>query len=876
MLPGAGHPSSSFELYQGRSMRSDCRSRLCSGLGVILFLCGLCYADQVNLKDYQIVVPGSAIPAEKTAAEELQTHIKEMTGIQVPVVDSNEFAGEKMIAVGFNSKLPAKLSQEHFEESGGKFRPEEILIASDGEILLLAGGRPRGAIYAVYEYLHRLGVRWYSPKYTKIPKLKTFELKQDVYRYNPPVFSRTQASGNAPTHQWSARNRINSYIVWLPIEEKYGGGVGQGPDMHTLTRILSKPVLESHPHWMAMVNGKREKPVTHTWGVCLSNPDLRKYIIERTLDYARKHPERQCIWFGQNDGSDYCQCDKCKAFYKAHGNEPSSLVLQMTNELAERMEKEFPNRIVKTLAYSWSLKPPKNMKVRDNVMIMFCAWGDYDTTLRHNSSKGVVQIRKAIEGWRKIAKRLDVYLYCPPGSYWNARPALLPMCDNIKWAYESGVQSIYVQISGFGGVHGSDLVDLRSWLFARLCWDPSQDANKLIRDFCDGFYGPAGDTVYKGIMAIHADVVDENHLPRKLNNSKNIPNTVDLKKLRQINLSFQRAYNQIKDPIYKKHLSFAWISFLWTDFWAGYEGSGEYSDSSSTWSVPMKDGKLRNHYAKLIKQFMVANGVSALGELKRIAPHTLSIDLMGIPLEAHKIKNDSISAVVVPRIAGRIEDFVDHKTGFKPFKPYWGFLKHQYPLYGSTRDFVNGAFVRAYRFVKREKQSVVMEGRAGGNHVTKTVKLNGNRLEVELKVKPIVGGKLEIRPDVMLDLQDEGFGIYPTVHVEKVGGTWAKTKLGILSDFWYQTGSIDLSNATGRVVITAEKSKRGLLLTFDPKQINKLWYEYDRIDIYPDKGSKMVWIKPISVQNATMGKIYSAKVGWTVLADYEQILGTAK
>ena len=57
------------------------------------------------------------------------------------------------------------------------------LITGNGEILVLAGGRPRGAIYAVYEYLHRVGVRWYSPEYTKIPKNQKVEFKEELYRY---------------------------------------------------------------------------------------------------------------------------------------------------------------------------------------------------------------------------------------------------------------------------------------------------------------------------------------------------------------------------------------------------------------------------------------------------------------------------------------------------------------------------------------------------------------------------------------------------------------------------------------------------------------------------------------------------------------------
>jgi hypothetical protein len=128
---------------------------------------------------------------------------------------------------------------------------------------------------------------------------------------------------------------------------------------------------------MAEVDGKRELPVGHTWGLCLSKPEVRRYVIDRTLDYARKHPSIGTIWIGQNDGSQPCTCKECQAFYDAHGGEPSALIVQLVNELADAIAKEMPDRLVKTLAYAWSLTPPEGMRLRDNVVMMFCASGNF-------------------------------------------------------------------------------------------------------------------------------------------------------------------------------------------------------------------------------------------------------------------------------------------------------------------------------------------------------------------------------------------------------------------------------------------------------------------------------------------------------------------
>jgi hypothetical protein len=96
---------------------------------------------------------------------------------------------------------------------------------------------------------------------------------------------------------------LNSIQLWTSLPEKYGGGFGQGPNMHTFWRLLSVELLQAHPEWMAVVGEKRELPVGTTWGLNLSNVELRKVLIERTLAWARQNPDKKASGIGQNDGS---------------------------------------------------------------------------------------------------------------------------------------------------------------------------------------------------------------------------------------------------------------------------------------------------------------------------------------------------------------------------------------------------------------------------------------------------------------------------------------------------------------------------------------------------------------------------------------------
>ena len=106
--------------------------------------------------------------------------------------------------------------------------------------------------------------------------------------------------------------------LWSPLGIEYGNPYAQGPDMHTFMRLIPQGVIEKHPGWWAEVEGERRAPVGHTWGMCLSNEEARRYVVARTVEYARKTPHVGTVWVGQNDGSKPCMCHECQAFYDAH------------------------------------------------------------------------------------------------------------------------------------------------------------------------------------------------------------------------------------------------------------------------------------------------------------------------------------------------------------------------------------------------------------------------------------------------------------------------------------------------------------------------------------------------------------------------------
>lgn len=88
---------------------------------------------------------------------------------------------------------------------------------------------------------------------------------------------------------------------------------------------------------------------------------------------------------------------------------------------------------------------------------------------------------------------------------------------NIRFFAEHNAQGIYEQ--GGSLSPWPEFGELRAWMIARLLWDPTQDGESLLREFCGGYYGEAGRRIARYIDLVHngiegtPDVVMRNSSP---------------------------------------------------------------------------------------------------------------------------------------------------------------------------------------------------------------------------------------------------------------------------------------------------------------------------------------------------------------------------
>jgi hypothetical protein len=440
--------------------------------------------------DYTIVLCAEPIPAEQTAAKELAEHLKLVTGAEFPVGE----AGQKVIRVGGAAPGVDMASLKH----------DGIVMKTDGDTLILTGGRPRGTLYAVYSFLEDVvGVRWWSASEATVPKKPTLEVPELNVLYVPKLQYREAFYRGAFDGVFAARLKTNGHFERIPPE--YGGHYNLLGWCHTFYQLLPPDKhFADHPGWFSLLNGKR---TAEGGQLCLTNDEMRAELTRNALEWCRKDPSAGMISIAQNDWGGNCQCENCKAIEEAEGS-PSGPIIEFVNKVAEDIEKEFPDFLVETLAYHYTRHAPKTVQPRGNVIVRLCSIEcNFAEPLGTGESNKT--FREDIEAWSRISPQLYIWDYVTNfADYIQPHPNWRSLAPNIRLFVDHNAIGLFEQ--GDASCSTSDFPELRAWLLAHLMWDPSQDERALRREFLQGYYDQAAEPLLQYIDLMSDTVEQQN------------------------------------------------------------------------------------------------------------------------------------------------------------------------------------------------------------------------------------------------------------------------------------------------------------------------------------------------------------------------------
>jgi hypothetical protein len=444
--------------------------------------------SQLTLTDdgkgiYAILLSKSPTTQDQKAAEDLQTWLSRMTGAKLTILkesrELNQFS--RLISIGQTQLLKKSGLAASAEELSG----EGYGIDQKGDLLFLWGGRTRGVINAVYALLEEdLGCRWYSNEATLIPNIKTLKFSPVLRTYKPALKSRDPFWFVAFDATWSLRNRTNAPSAKVP--EEWGGAVDyDGMFVHTFGGLLpEKEYFEKHPEYYMM----DDKGIRNTHQLCTTNPDVIRIVKEKVRKVLKDNPFTELISVSKNDGGGTCLCDKCKSLDDAEETKMASLMV-LVNAVAQDIEKDYPNVLISTLAYGETGKIPKTMRPRKNVSIMLCsdktgAWR------RPFEPSEICEIGTLVKDWSKVCKRLFIWDYNINFSHYLApMPNMDIMAKNIRFYVANNAEGVMLQANY--QTAGSERDWLRSWVAAKLLWNPSLNLYDLMDDFIFGYFGKA-------------------------------------------------------------------------------------------------------------------------------------------------------------------------------------------------------------------------------------------------------------------------------------------------------------------------------------------------------------------------------------------------
>ena len=459
--------------------------------------------------DYTIVLPDTASAVQQTAANELTSFLNQVTGAEFPILTEGQVGEraknkEKLLVIG-----PGELSKKLLASAGAE--PEEtigqdgIILQTVGNSIVLSGHPERGMLYAVYTFLEDyVGCRWWTSTESTIPARPILDVDVVPISYAPKVTYREtyyldQLRGRRGGI-FSARSKLNGNNN--PVPPEYGGHKTFCKFfVHSFYPILPpKDYFDEHPDWYALVDGKRQKEKAQ---LCLTNPEMKKEFIRNTLAILAEKPNSKIISISQNDHGGWCQCPECQKLVDENGSQAGPLIT-FVNEVAEAIEREYPDVLVETLAYQQSRFAPTNVKPRDNVLVRLCSIEYSFLTPLADGGQFNQSFVDCIEKWSALSKQLFIWDYVTNfANYMLPHPNLQVLAPNIRFFAKNHAVGIFEQ--GDAGCAAGDFVRLRDWVIAKLLWNPDLDQRQLENEFLNGYYSPKVGAILREYLDLLTD-----------------------------------------------------------------------------------------------------------------------------------------------------------------------------------------------------------------------------------------------------------------------------------------------------------------------------------------------------------------------------------
>jgi len=394
---------------------------------------------------------------------------------------------------------------------------------------LQANGTRNGA-YALLE--RHFGCRWLWPEEASgaiFPKQKTLTL-QPINESDEPAIVARGIRNYYPEHGKNAGGRRQQQSVLPLLHRSYSDLLKKASNSgawfdamklgtsveynvgHSFTGYWKK-YGETHPEYFALqADGTRNQvrlgeSSASRAHLDVSNPELIVHVAEEAIAAFDADPNLTSFSIAPNDGSypSFCLCEVCRRLDPPNGDPVSFSIVDKTgkasgikyvsltdryvtfyDKIAEIVAKKHPDRLLGAYAYSTYSSPPLYTKLAPNVFIAYVGLSYFNDAQRQHDLE-------SWDAWSQMAGKLQLRPNALLGAYGIPAVFAHKLGNDIKHAYQTGMIG-----SDFDSLtHDWASRGLNYYVLAKLLWDPSQDIDALIKDYCDTGFGPASSNVQK-------------------------------------------------------------------------------------------------------------------------------------------------------------------------------------------------------------------------------------------------------------------------------------------------------------------------------------------------------------------------------------------
>lgn len=462
--------------------------------------------------DFQVLIPANAPHSVQTAAKDFLEMFERSTGVQLPLVVENKDKGRGSFVSLGNTKQACEMgvNVEDIAEEG--FR----ILLTKGNLIIAGidtpdgkttkdGGVSNGTANGVYTFLEEyLGARWLMPgELGKVVAQHDTLALEDMDHTEAPLFvsrklpyldaSWTMRNTSAAVNEWEQRQRLGYSInLW---------------HSHNWQQTVPESLWDEHPEWFAMIDGERPKP-GFRYKLETTNPELVNFFAARAIEELKKNKIPRTFSLSPSDSRGWSESPESKSLYDppaGGGKHPSmsSLVLKFYHDVAEVVQREYPEGKLAGYLYDSYLYPPikVDMKLPDNFIPVIAPSSiTYGFRLYHEKNKQ--DWLHVMRSWAKVAPEIWSY-YDIPNTFnlWRITE------DYDRFAGVTGIvtppaaELLNFIFSGLveNKVRGGYLFGTPSWtntaaanyILAKMMWNPELDAYDIQRDWLHHAYGAA-------------------------------------------------------------------------------------------------------------------------------------------------------------------------------------------------------------------------------------------------------------------------------------------------------------------------------------------------------------------------------------------------